>query len=166
MKAMPTVSNFKVIKSAKEQVATLKVALATLKTLGFEDLLGNNAEQTTFLLVDIEGKIPMEGYTAWVAEKERLKITNQLSNLELFTKFYEKIVGQQADALYIRKQLEEVNLSSKNTRKPRKDKRSEPRNNPRHLLKTDVVEKEKNPESSAPMVKGKYKSAYSSIIFF
>ena len=160
IKAIPTVSSFKAIKSAKEQVATMKVALATLKTLGFEDLLGNNALQTTFLLVDIEGKIPMEGYTAWVYEKERLKTINQLPNLETFTKFYEKIVGQQADAIYIREQTEEVQLSSENARKPRKDKRNGPRDNPRHLLKTDVVEKEKSHDSSAPMVKGKYKNAY------
>ena len=44
----------------------MKVALATLKTLGFEDLLGNSSLLTTFLLIDLEGKTPMEGYTAWV----------------------------------------------------------------------------------------------------
>ena len=67
---MPTITTFRAIRGAKEQVATLKVALATLKTLGFEDLLGNPSSlQTTFLLVDLEGKIQMEGYDAWISEK-------------------------------------------------------------------------------------------------
>ena len=37
-KGMTTITTFKAIRAAKEQVGTLKVALATLKTLGFEDL--------------------------------------------------------------------------------------------------------------------------------
>ena len=61
IKEMPTISTFKSIKTAKEQAATMKVALATLKTLGFDDLLGNSSLQTTFILVDLEGKIPIEG---------------------------------------------------------------------------------------------------------
>ena len=87
IKAMPTISTFKSIKTAKEQVATMKVALATLKTLGFDDLLGNSSLQTTFILVDLEGKIPIEGYTAWISEKERLKSDNKYPNFESFTKF-------------------------------------------------------------------------------
>ena len=138
---MPTISTFKSIKTAKEQVAIMKVALATLKTLGFEDLLENSSLQTTFILVDLEGKIPIEGYTAWINEKERLKSDNKYPNLETFTKFYEKLVGQQADALYIRKQLEEVNLSSENAMKPRRERKSVQRDTPTHLFKTDVTEK-------------------------
>ena len=46
----------------------MKVALATLKTLGFEDLLENSSLQTTFILVDLEGKITIEGYTARISE--------------------------------------------------------------------------------------------------
>ena len=158
IKAMPTISTFKSIKAAKEQVAIMKVALATLKTLGFEDLLGNSSLQTTFILDDLEGKIPIEGYTAWISEKERLKSDNKYPNLESFTKFYEKLEGQQADALYIRKQLEEVNLSSENAMKHRREKKNEQRNTPKHLFKTDVAEKA--PETSTLPQKGKYKNAY------
>jgi len=44
----------------------------------FEDLLGNPSFlQTTFLLVDLEGNISMEGYTAWISEKEHLKSDNK-----------------------------------------------------------------------------------------
>ena len=65
LKSMSTITTFRAIRSAKEQVATLKVVLPTLKILGFDDLVGNPSSlQTTFLLVDLEGKIPMEGYTA------------------------------------------------------------------------------------------------------
>ena len=41
LKSMPAITTFKTIRAAKEQVQTLKVALATLKTLGFDELLGN-----------------------------------------------------------------------------------------------------------------------------
>ena len=41
LEAIPTITTFKAIRAAKEQVETLKVALSTLKTLGFEDMLGN-----------------------------------------------------------------------------------------------------------------------------
>ena len=57
LKSMPTITTFKTIRAAKEQVQTLKVALATLKTLGFDELLGNSSNlQATFLLVDLEGR--------------------------------------------------------------------------------------------------------------
>ena len=102
----------------------MKVALATLKTLGFEqDFLGDwNVLQNTFILIELEGKIPLEAYNSWVIEKERLKIAKITPNLENFTTFYGKLVDTQADAMYIRKQLEEMNRgtseptsSSKNT---------------------------------------------------
>ena len=51
----------------------MKVALATLRTLGFEDLVGNSSLQITFILVDLEGKVLIDGYTAWISEKVRLK---------------------------------------------------------------------------------------------
>ena len=50
-------------------------------------------------------------------------------------------MGQQADALYIRKQLEEVNFSSENAMKPRRERKIEQKNTPNHLFKTDVTEK-------------------------
>ena len=66
-------------------------------------------------------------------------------------------MGQQADALYNRKHLEEVNLSE-NAMKPRRERKSEQRNPPKHLFKTDVAEKVKD-KSTLPQ-KGKYKNAY------
>ena len=108
LKMMQTCTSFKNIKSLKSQVQTLKVALATLKTLGFEqDFLGDrNILQNTFILIELEGKIPLEAYNSWVIEKERLKIAKITPNLENFTTFYGKLVDTQADAMYIRKQLE------------------------------------------------------------
>ena len=65
LKLLPSITTFKTIKIAKEQVQKLKVSLATLKTLGYEkDLIQDSNLQNTFILVDIEGKIPLEGYTA------------------------------------------------------------------------------------------------------
>ena len=154
---MPAITTFNTIRAAKDQVQTLKMELTTLKTLGFDELLGTSSNlQATFLLVDLEGKIPIEGYTQWMAEKERLKQMNAAPNLETFTKWYEKIVGQQADAIYIRRQIEEV--SSDAPRKPRdsKNRKGELKKDTRNLLKTEVL----NPESSKNPTKGKYKNAY------
>ena len=109
-------------------------------------------------MVDLEGKIPIKGYTVWISEKERLKSDNKYPNLKNFTKFDEKIAGQQADTIYIQKQLEEVNLSSENAMKPRRERKSEQRNTPKHLFKTDIAEKV--PDKSTLPQKGKYKNAY------
>ena len=65
-------------------------------------------------------------------------------------------MGQQADALYIRKQLEEVNHSSESARR---EKKSEQRNTSKHLFKTDVIAG-KAPDTSTLPQKGKYKNAY------
>ena len=87
-----------------------------------------------------------------------MKSDNKYPYLESFTKFYEKIVRQKTDALYIRKQLDEVNLSSENAMKPRRERKSEQRNTPKHLFKTDVAKKV--PGKSTLPQKGKYKNPY------
>ena len=45
-------------------------------------------------------------------EKDALKASGTSPNLEKFTSFYEKMSNQQLDAIYIRKQLEELNKSN------------------------------------------------------
>ena len=92
----------------------MKVALATLKTLGFEqDFLGDkNVLQNTFILIELEGRIPMQAYNAWMIEKDALKASGTIPNLENLTNFYEKMSNQQLDAMYIRKQLEDLNRSN------------------------------------------------------
>ena len=114
LKSLPSVSSFQNVKAIKAQLQTLKVALATLKTLGFEqDFLGDrNMLQNTFILIELEGKIPMQAYNAWMIEKDALKTSGTTPNLEKFTTFYEKISNQQLDAIYIRKQLEDLNKSN------------------------------------------------------
>ena len=92
LKSLPAVSSFQNVKAIKTQVQTLKVALATLKTLGFEqDFLGDkNVLQNTFILIELEGRIPMQAYNAWMIEKDALKASGTIPNLENFTNFYEK----------------------------------------------------------------------------
>ena len=94
LKSLPSVSSFQNVKVIKTQVQTLKVALATLKTLGFEqDFLGDkNVLQNTFILIELEGRIPMQAYNAWMIEKDALKASGTIPNLENFTNFYEKIL--------------------------------------------------------------------------
>ena len=90
LKSLPSVSSFQNVKAIKAQVQTLKVALATLKTLGFEqDFLGDrNMLQNTFILIELEGKIPMQAYNAWMIEKDALNASGTTPNLEKFTSFY------------------------------------------------------------------------------
>ena len=85
----------------------MKVALATLKTLGFEqDFLGDkNVLQNTFILIELEGRIPMQAYNSWMIEKDALKASGTSPNLENFTNFYEKMTNQQLDAIYIKNNL-------------------------------------------------------------
>ena len=94
LKSLPSVSSFQNVKAIKAQLQTLKVALATLKTLGFEqDFLGDrNMLQNTFILIELEAKIPMQAYNAWMIEKDALKASGTSPNMEKFTSFYEKNV--------------------------------------------------------------------------
>ena len=73
LKSLPSVSSFQNVKAVRAQVQTLKVVLATLKMLGFEqDFLGDkNILQNTFILFELEEKIPMQAYNAWMIEKTR-----------------------------------------------------------------------------------------------
>ena len=49
----------------------LKIAICTLKSMGFEDELLHDASlQNTFLLVDVEGRIPIQIYLNWSEEKK------------------------------------------------------------------------------------------------
>ena len=68
LKSLPSVSSFQNVKAIKAQVQTLKVALATLKALGFEqDFLGDkNVLQNTFIHIELEGKILMQAYNVWM----------------------------------------------------------------------------------------------------
>ena len=90
------------------------VAFATLKTLGFElDFQGDkNMQQNTFILIQLEGKIPMQAHNAWMIEKDAQKASGTTPNLKKFTSFYEKMSYQQLDAIYVRKQLEDLNKSN------------------------------------------------------
>ena len=77
-------------------------------------------------MVELEGKIPIEGYTSWVTEKDNINRNRGTTNLESLVKFYTKMVKQQADAQYIRKQLEDVHHppnGSKPKEKPSTDKK-------------------------------------------
>ena len=54
----------------------------------------------------------MPVYYAWMIEKDALKASGTSPNLENFTNFYEKMSNRQLDAIYIRKQLEDLNRSN------------------------------------------------------
>ena len=174
LKSLPSVSSFQNVKAIKTQVQTLKVALATLKTLGFEqDFLGDkNVIQNTIILIELEGRIPMHAYNAWMIEKDVLKASGTIPNLENFTNFYEKMSNQQLDAIYIRKQLEELNRSNDaNTTTGERKQGGGPKDTPSkkrgkdriNLLSTTMHEEVKNEKSStagSKPLKGKFKKQY------
>ena len=173
LKSLPSVSSFQNVKAIKTQVQTLKVALATLKTLGFEqDFLGDkNVLQNTFILIELEGRIPMQAYNAWMIEKDVLKASGTSPNLENFTNFYEKMTNQQLDAIYIRKQLEDLNRNTEANSTPgerkqggvKKDYSGKKRGKTINLLTTSTHEAEKDPKSTtegSKPIKGKYKKQY------
>ena len=101
--------NGKSMATAKEQVRNLKIAITTLISMGFEEELLNETNlQNTFLLVGLEAKVAVFVYIKWVDEKERIRCTGKIANIENFTEFYEKIVETQNDAVYIRNRLDEL----------------------------------------------------------
>ena len=104
LKSLPSVSSVENVRAMKIQVQSLKVPLATLKTLGFEqDFLGDKSMlQNTFILIELESKIPMQAYNAWMIEIDALEASGTTPNLEKFNTFYEKMSNQQLDAIYIR----------------------------------------------------------------
>ena len=99
----------------------------------------------------------MQAYNAWMIEKDALKASGTIPNLENFTNFYEKMTNQQLDAIYIRKQLEDLNRSNDANSTPgerkqgggTKDTPSKKRGQDRiNLLTTTMHEEEKNEKSS------------------
>ena len=163
LKALPQVTSFKTsTKVAQEQVHVIKISLATLKSLGYEqELVKETNLQNTFLLVDLESRIPMEAYTAWVAEKEKIKNNGKTANLEDFSGFYEKLVMRQKDALYLRRQIEEINKDKKEhpTTKPNK---GDDKPVGKNLLAARTTDSggSYSSEGEPPVIKGKYKKAW------
>ena len=141
--------------------------------MGFEqDFLGDkNVLQNTFILIELEGKIPMQAYNAWMIEKDTLKASGTSPNLEKFTLFYEKMTNQQLDAIYIRKQLEDLNKSNESSGSPgdrkqgggKKDTSGKKRGKAINLLATSMHEAKKDPKSApegSKPFKGKFKKQY------
>lgn len=72
IKGLTAITSFngKNMTAAKEQVCNLKIAITTLKSMGFEDELLNDTNlQNTFLLTEVEVKINVFLYSKWVDKK-------------------------------------------------------------------------------------------------
>ena len=165
LKSIPSINNFKDIKAAKDQVHTIKTSIATLKSLIYEaELVKETNLQNTFLLVDLESKIPLDCYTDWVGNKNKLKLAGKQANLEDFATFYEKTVDLQNDALYLRKQIETINRQTpddpSNRKKRGGNKKGKPANDSANLLATQVSENDANDGATQPDQKGPFKNAF------
>ena len=150
---LPMVSSFssKTIAVAREQVCILKVSIATLKSMGYgDDLVNENNLNNSFLLLEIEGKVPMFVHRSWADEKRRLKSINKQASIEDFTNFYEQVVESNNDALYTRDRLEELSgHKDKNKEKPNKDKDKD-KSRRSHVQLATQMEANRSSQSSSP----------------
>ena len=158
---------------AKAQINTLKVGLATLDSMGLMDEMRHTSPlQTTFLLTELEAKIPIPTYLKWYEEKDKLAKNGENPNVEHFTEFYERAVETQSDAVYIRNRLDEISGSKKDDNKAGKTSKSHGKSNKvsGNLLRTEGNKGNAATSSgndsglianweSLPM-KGKYKDSY------
>ena len=112
LKKIKKCENFNNIKAAKDQISSIKIALATLKNLGYEsELVSSSSLQQNFIMLELEAKIPREAYGKWTSEKERMKSNAKHPNLEEFCNFYENLVLQESDAQYVRHTMESLNTN-------------------------------------------------------
>ena len=150
---LPMVSSFssKTIAVAREQVCILKVSIATLKSMGYgDDLVNENNLNNSFLLLEIEGKVPMFVHRSWADEKRRLKSINTQASIEDFTNFYEQVVESNNDAIYTRDRLEELSgHKDKNKEKPNKDKDKD-KSRRSHVQLATQMEANRYSQSSSP----------------
>ena len=73
-----------------------------------KELLNETKLQNTFLLVELEDKVPVFVYSKWVDEQEKIKRTGKIANSDHFTEFYERIIETQNDAVYVRNRLNKL----------------------------------------------------------
>ena len=174
-KQLPRVGSFQGdnLNKAKSQVNILKVGLATLSSMGLGDELRHDSPlQTTFLLTELEAKIPISTHLRWIEEKDRLQKQRINPNIEHFTEFYEKAVETNSDAVYMRNRLDEISGPQREKEKgkgvPVKGAKSDGKRKPSNLLRTEgkeVVntgseqEDSKREASEAPM-KGNNKNQF------
>ena len=90
-----------------------------------------------------------------------------MPNLENFVKFYTKVVGQQADARYIRQQIEKLHnpggpdKEDKDKKRRTKDKDKRRGNEPANLLNTQIEQgAEKDEKDGGKQYKGRYKTSH------
>ena len=130
---LKTLIGEKDIKIAKDQVGTLKISIATLKSMGYgEELLNDSNLHNSFLLVELEAKVPMFVNLQWCAEKTRIQNAGGTANIETFTEFYERLVEMNNDAVYTRARLEEMSKPNDDRDRKDSDKRDKDKGNRRN----------------------------------
>lgn len=107
--------------------------------------------QNTFILRELEGKIPLDAFTTWIVVKDNVNMNDKTPNLEDFVKFNTRLVDQLADDQYLRSQLEEFNTptstrndKTKSTRNSRGDERGQGREHHLNLLNTNKERSKQN----------------------
>ena len=136
LRNMPTIDSFKNMTKAKEQVQTLQMAIATFKSLGLEKELTTDTNfQNTYILGDIENKVPIETKIKWFEVKSEMRAKDKEPNLKDFSEFYQKLVYSVHEAQYMRTALEGIN-SNNDANKKVKHKNDDSKVEKRNLLAT------------------------------
>ena len=88
LRHMPTLDNYRNIQVAKAQVQTIQMAIATFKSLGLErDLTCETNFQNTYILGDLENKIPLDTKIKWFEVKMRCEQTKKSQILRILLSF-------------------------------------------------------------------------------
>ena len=72
-----------------------------------EDLADSHSLHNSFLLLEIESKIPIFAVRQWSDEKRKKEKAGKEANIEDFIEFYERIVQTNEDVVYARTHLED-----------------------------------------------------------
>lgn len=107
---MPSIDFFKNMKLAKEQVDTITNSNATSKSLGLDQNLANETNsKSTYILSDIESKIPIDAVTKWFDVKNDMRARDKEPTLKDFIKFYEQMAYSINKAQYLRSAMDSIN---------------------------------------------------------
>ena len=135
LRNMPTIESFKNINLAKTQVQTIQLAMATFKSLGLErELTTETNFQNTYILGDIENKVPLDTKIKWCEMKADMRAKSKEPNMKDFAEFYTKLVNSISEAQHMKQAMDSINENAKKGKQRNDESKGEKRN----LLATNV----------------------------
>ena len=94
------------------------MVIATFQSLGLEkDLTTDTSFQNTYILGDIENKVPIDTKIKWFEITSEMRERDKEPNLKDFSEFYQKLVYSVNEAQYMPSALEGINSNNDATKK-------------------------------------------------